>query len=148
MKSFARSIMTMAVVVLVFSAGSVMAVDKAAKTEDIVLWPEGAPGALGKDEGDIPIISIHRPAKGKENGAAVIVCPGGGYGHLASSYEGHDVADWYASFGVTGFVLRYRLAPKYHHPSPMLDVQRAVRTVRSRASEFHHHCTNTPVHRH
>lgn len=82
------------------------------------------------------MIAVHLPSKERANGCAVIVCPGGGYGHLASTYEGHDVAEWFTSFGVTGFVLRYRLAPKYHHPSPMLDIQRAVRTVRSRAKEW------------
>lgn len=120
----------------VVSSTLCIAAEKTTKSEDIVLWPEGAPGALGKDDVDIPILSIHRPAKGKENGAAVIVCPGGGYQHLASSYEGHDVADWFTSFGVTGLVLRYRLAPKYHHPTMMLDVQRAVRMVRSRSKEW------------
>lgn len=121
---------------LVASSNDGIAAEKTTKSEDIVLWPEGAPGALGKEDVDIPILSIHRPPKGKENGCSVIVCPGGGYQHLASSYEGHDVADWFTSFGVTGFVLRYRLAPKYHHPTMMLDVQREVRTVRTRAGEF------------
>jgi acetyl esterase/lipase len=52
------------------------------------------------------------------------------------TYEGHEVADWYNEYGVTGFVLRYRLAPRYKHPSPMQDVQRAIRMVRANAKEF------------
>lgn len=104
--------------------------------ESLLLWPDGAPGALGNDEKDQPKITVHRPAAGTANGCSVIVCPGGGYGHLASSYEGHDVADWFNTFGVTGIVLRYRHAPEYHHPSPLLDVQRAIRTVRANSKQW------------
>lgn len=131
-----RFVLSLGWIGLTILLSTAAAAEKTTKAEDIVLWPEGAPGALGEEDVDVPIISVHRPAKELANGCAVIVCPGGGYQHLASSYEGHDVADWFTSFGVTGFVLRYRLAPKYHHPSPMLDVQRAVRTVRSRATEW------------
>ncbi len=67
----------------------------------------------------------------------MVICPGGGYQHLAIGYEGHDVAEYFNTFGVAGFVLKYRLAPDYHHPSPLLDVQRALRIVRERASEWH-----------
>lgn len=109
---------------------------KAAEPQMLLLWPEGAPGAVGSDDKDKPAIFVHKPAPEKANGAAVIICPGGGYGHLAVTYEGHEVADWYNEYGVTGFVLRYRLAPRYKHPSPMQDVQRAIRTVRANAKEW------------
>ena len=104
--------------------------------EPIVLWPNGAPGAVGNEELDRPLIGMHKPQQAKPNGCAVIVCPGGGYGHLADTYEGHDVARWFNSFGVTSFVLRYRLAPRYKHPAPLNDVQRAVRTVRASAAQW------------
>jgi len=110
---------------------------KGAQGEEIILWPNGAPGAVGTEDRDRPRITVHLPDPARANGCAVIVCPGGGYGHLASGYEGHEVADWFTRFGVAGIVLQYRLAPQYHHPSPLLDVQRAVRTVRSRSSEWH-----------
>ena len=106
------------------------------------LWPEGAPGALGKEagddfhSGDVPTITVYRPAPGKANGASVVICPGGGYGFLATEHEGKDVADWLNSLGVTGVMLKYRLGPKYAHPAPLQDAQRAVRTVRSRAKEW------------
>lgn len=108
--------------------------DSAAGKPVIVLWPDGAPGALGHSEKDVPTLTVHQPANA--NGCAVVICPGGGYQHLASEYEGHDVAEWFNTFGVTGFVLRYRLAPEYHFPAQMLDVQRAIRTVREQAGRW------------
>lgn len=101
--------------------------------ERILLWPGGAPGAQGDEEKDKPSITVYAPSAA--NGCAVVVCPGGGYAHLAIGHEGKDVGEWLGSFGVTAFVLRYRIAP-YRHPAPMLDVQRAIRTVRSRAKEW------------
>jgi len=101
----------------------------------IVLWPEGAPGSLGKEPGDIPTITPYLPPKEKVTGAAVIVCPGGGYTHLAD-HEGGPVAEWLNTLGVTAFVLKYRLGPRYHHPAPLQDAARAIRLVRSRAAEW------------
>jgi acetyl esterase/lipase len=66
----------------------------------------------------------------------VIVCPGGGYVHLSMEKEGSDVAHWWNSLGVTAFVLKYRLGPKYRHPIELGDAQRAIRTVRARAAEW------------
>jgi acetyl esterase/lipase len=100
------------------------------------LWPEGAPGAVGSQDADKPSLTIYLPAAGKSNGTAVVVCPGGGYGGLATLHEGRQVAYWYNSFGVTAFVLKYRVAPRYHHPAPLTDAQRALRWVRSHAAEF------------
>jgi acetyl esterase/lipase len=101
----------------------------------IVLWPEGAPGAIGKDPIDIPALTPFLPLKEKATGAAVIVCPGGGYEHLAD-HEGRPVAEWLNSIGITAFVLKYRLGPRYHHPAPLEDVARAIRTVRARAADW------------
>lgn len=101
-----------------------------------LLWPAGAPGAVGAQPEDKPTITVYPAAEDKATGAAVIVCPGGGYGFLASDYEGMDVARWLSKQGVTGFVLKYRVAPRYHHPAPLQDAQRAVRTVRARAREW------------
>lgn len=101
-----------------------------------LLWPEGAPGAVGTDDADKPALWVFLPPAEKAVGTAVVVCPGGGYGHLAFGHEGKEVADWFNQLGVAAFVLRYRLAPRYQHPSPMLDVQRALRTVRSQAEYY------------
>lgn len=102
----------------------------------IVLWPGGAPGALGKDEKDIPTITPYLPDPAKATGAAMVICPGGGYGGLAG-HEGNDYALFLNQHGVTAFVLKYRLGPGgYRHPSMLLDAARAVRTVRARADEW------------
>ncbi len=80
---------------------------------------------------------LSRPAADLATDAAVIVCPGGGYGHLAMEKEGSKIAEWLNSFGVTAFVLRYRHGGTGHqHPTPMHDGQRAIRTVRARAAEW------------
>jgi acetyl esterase/lipase len=102
--------------------------------EPITLWPNGAPGAVGNEPADIPTLTPYFP-KEKATGAAIIVCPGGGYSHLAD-HEGGPVAEWLNSIGIAAFVLKYRLGPRYHHPAPMQDAERAIRTVRARAAEW------------
>jgi acetyl esterase/lipase len=101
-----------------------------------LLWPGTAPGALGTDDGDRPALGIFLAPADKAVGTAVVVCPGGAYGHLALDHEGRQVAGFLNSLGVSAFVLRYRLAPRYHHPAPLMDAQRALRYVRSKAMEF------------
>ena len=99
-----------------------------------LLWPNGAPGALGTDDEDKPSITPYLAKS--PNGTAVIVCPGGGYGALAMDHEGVQIAKWLNSLGISAFVLKYRLGPKYHHPAMIHDAQRAIRTVRSRAASL------------
>jgi acetyl esterase/lipase len=101
-----------------------------------LLWPGGAPGALGSEDRDKPSITVRLADSAKANGTAVIVCPGGGYGNLAMDHEGAQVAAWLNNLGVSAIILKYRLGPIYHHPAPLQDAQRASRTVRSRAKEF------------
>jgi acetyl esterase/lipase len=101
-----------------------------------VLWPDGAPGAMGKEAADIPTVTVYLPPADKATGAAVVICPGGGYGALAMDHEGHQVARWLNSLGVAGIILKYRHAPGYHHPAPLLDAQRALRFTRSHASDW------------
>ena len=102
----------------------------------VLLWQNGAPGAVGNEEADKPSLTIWLPPADKANGAAVVICPGGGYGHLAVDHEGKQIAEWLNGLGVAAFMLKYRIAPRYRHPAPMLDAQRAVRTVRARAKEW------------
>ncbi len=100
------------------------------------LWPDGAPGALGKSTNDIPSLTVYRPDPAKANGAAIVVCPGGGYGGLAS-HEGPDYALFLNQQGITAFVLQYRLGSHgYRHPRMLEDAQRAIRTVRARAADW------------
>jgi acetyl esterase/lipase len=106
-----------------------------ASPQEILLWENGAPGALGQADTDKPTITAYRAPRGS-SGTAVIVAPGGGYGSLAIEHEGRQWAYWYNAMGITAFVLKYRLGPRYHHPIELGDAQRAIRTVRARATEF------------
>jgi len=101
-----------------------------------LLWPGGAPGALGGNDSDMPSVTIYLPPADQTSGAAVVVCPGGGYGHLAMDHEGKQIAEWLNARGIAAFVLKYRLGPRYHHPIELGDAQRALRTVRAQAAEF------------
>ena len=107
----------------------------AAEPTVIPLYPDKAPGALGTTEADRPTLTVVLPAKAKATGTAVVICPGGGYGTVVMSYEGVEVARWLAERGIAGYVLRYRHGPRYRHPVPLNDVQRAMRLVRSRAKD-------------
>src|ERR1700752_446206 len=89
------------------------------------LWPKGAPDAVGQEPADIPTLTAYLPAKEKANVAAIIVCLGGGHSHLAD-HEGRPVAEWLNTLGITAFVLKYRIGPRYHHPAPLQDAARAV----------------------
>jgi acetyl esterase/lipase len=127
------------------------------KPEIVTIWPAEAPGEKGDipDEarqaskpndttiriGNVtkPTLEIYRPAAEKNTGAAVVVCPGGGYGILAYNKEGTEVAQWLQSIGVTGIVLKYRVPARKgraRHDAPLEDAQRALGIVRHRASEF------------
>ena len=100
------------------------------------LWEKDVPHALGSAEKDIPTLTVYKPAEGTASGAAMVICPGGGYGMLAQ-HEGKDYAEWLAKHGITGFVLKYRLGPAgYKHPVMLGDAARAVRLVRARAKEW------------
>ncbi len=102
-----------------------------------LLWSQGAPGAKGEKDADKPTLTIHLPPEQKTTGCGVVICPGGGYGHLAIEKEGHEVAAWLNSFGAAGFVLKYRhRGTGYGHPAPLQDAQRAVRMVRMRAKDW------------
>lgn len=122
----------------------------------ILLWPDGAPGSEGKTEdekfrvlGDRLIISnVHRPSitvylppANVATGAAVILAPGGSFREIWITHEGYRIADWLAQRGIAAFVLKYRLEKEpgstyttLGHSLP--DIQRAIRTVRGRASEW------------
>jgi acetyl esterase/lipase len=105
----------------------------------ILLWPGGAPGTQGDKDSDKPALTIY--PLGSSGGSqkvatGVLVFPGGGYVNLAIDHEGHQIAAWLNSYGISAFVLRYRLGPKYHHPVELGDAQRAIRYVRAHATEF------------
>ena len=104
--------------------------------ETFPLWENGAPGALGQEDKDRPTLTLYHAAEANATGAAMVICPGGGYAGLAQ-HEGKDYAEWLAKNGVTCFVLKYRLGSGgYKHPRMLEDAARAVRLVRARASEW------------
>ncbi len=134
----------------------------AALAAPIPLWPKEAPGekgGLGEEKdttgakgglvagksvirlGNVsqPTLTIYRPTKDKDTGAAVIICPGGGYNILAYDLEGSEICEWLNSIGVTGVLLKYRVPKRpglEKHTAALQDAQRAVGLVRSRATEF------------
>lgn len=123
-------------VAVLLLAGAAMAQPPNAGPKPDLLWPDGAPGAQGSEDIDKPTLTPYLVPQGRGTGTAVIVCPGGGYQHLSMEKEGSDIAHWLNSLGVTAFVLKYRLGPKYHHPVELGDAQRAIRTVRAKAAEY------------
>ena len=111
----------------------------AAPLAPLPLWPAGAPGApgaLGDNDDDKPTLTAFLPAPEKATGAAIVVCPGGGYGGLAP-HEGAGYAGWLAEHGIAGIVLKYRLGSKgYRHPAMLNDAARAMRLTRSQAAAW------------
>ncbi|HVR36779.1 MAG TPA: alpha/beta hydrolase [Methylomirabilota bacterium] len=104
--------------------------------EPIPLWPGGAPGALGKEDHDIPTLTPYVPDGPNRTRAGIVVCPGGGYGRLAP-HEGRDYALWLNRHGISAFVLKYRLGTHgYRHPAMLQDAARALRTVRARSGDW------------
>jgi acetyl esterase/lipase len=126
------------------------------------LWPKGAPGEKGDigDEKDttgatgalvggqrvirlgnvsVPTLTVYRPTKAKDTGAAVLVFPGGGYSILALDLEGTEICEWLNSIGVTGILVKYRVPARAGRPrwaAPLEDAQRALGMVRKRAGEL------------
>lgn len=117
----------------------------AQKPVELLLWPNGAPnsnGLTGTEEdlngGRVanvvnPSITVYRAEK--PNGMAIIMCPGGGYARLAMNHEGHDMASWFTTQGITYVVLKYRM-PNGNYEVPLSDAEQAIRLVREHAAEW------------
>lgn len=129
----ARAAVILAVPGLLASAGPTRA-DQA--EPPIVLWPDGAPGAIGDDDVDVPTLTPYRAATPTPTSTGIVILPGGGYSHLAIDHEGVQVAEFLNRLGITAFVLKYRLGPRYHHPAMLQDAQRAIRYVRANAARY------------
>lgn len=95
------------------------------------LWSGRAPGTVGDEAADQPTLTAFVPDQ--PNGAAMVVCPGGGYS-VVVDHERDAVAEWLNTLGITAFVLVYRVGPRYRHPAMLHDVARAVRIVRAQAA--------------
>lgn len=129
-------------------AAFLFSLEAAAEQPVMKIWPGTPPGGVsktGEQEAieDVtriahvnePSLTIYLPPKETATGAAVVICPGGGYARLAIGHEGYDLADWLNKQGIAGFVLKYRLYD-YGQPAPLADVQRAIRFVRKHAKEW------------
>ncbi len=103
----------------------------------IELWPNGAPGATGTSDEDKPAIIPILPDAAKATGAAILVCPGGGFMTRATDFEGVLVSNWLKERGIASFILRYRIRPMYQRKDWLADAQRAMQHIRAHAREFH-----------
>lgn len=113
----------------------------AAGPAEFPLWGDTIPGPTSKDPKNVPTLTAYPAPKDKAAGTAVVVCPGGGYSGRAIDHEGKQIVEWLNARGITAFVLKYRTANESRitpplEPGPMLDVQRAIRTVRAKAEEY------------
>jgi len=104
---------------------------------NIPLWDGPAPRAAGDGPLDKPFLTVFLPKSGTANGSAVLIAPGGGNIMLMYGNEGADIAEVYNDWGVTAFVLTYRLSPHYDNDTRTLDGERAMRILRSHAAEWH-----------
>jgi len=118
-----------------FFGTTTLAVAQGTSAPVVRLWSGDAPGATGKGPEDIPTLTVYLPKTVTPKMPAIVVAPGGGYGGLATDYEGVEAQEFLNGLGVAVFMLQYRVAP-YHHPVELGDAQRAVRTVRARAKEW------------
>ncbi len=107
--------------------------------KEMPLWPDKAPLANGTETKDIPtvIVSMPQESDSKAPRAALVICPGGGYGNLAMDHEGKQIAEWASNHGMVAAICNYRHRGKgYGHPVPLMDAQRAIRFVRAHASKW------------
>ncbi|KAA6327682.1 Acetylxylan esterase [termite gut metagenome] len=107
---------------------------------ELPLWSKGAPNSNGQvnekqqvENDKVNNITVYLSSK--PNGMAIIMCPGGGYSGLAINHEGHDMAAWFNTQGITYIVLKYRM-PNGHHEVPLSDAEQAIRIVRQHAGEW------------
>ncbi|WP_165732093.1 alpha/beta hydrolase [Polaribacter sp. 20A6] len=129
----------------------VILLSQAQARDTIFLWPNKVPGEIDvkhtaikskNTKGNVirlskvtnPSLIVFKPEKANKSGAAIIVCPGGGYNILAVDKEGYEVAEWLNKLGYTAFVLQYRVPQK--QKGALNDIQRAIRFVRSKSNEY------------
>lgn len=102
----------------------------------VELWPKGAPGATGTSDEDKPAVYPFLPKPEKATGAAILVCPGGGFMTRCVDFEGVLVANWLNERGIAAFVLRYRIRPLYTMKESLADANRGMQFLRANAKEY------------
>lgn len=133
--------------IIVVSLFVIVAFNLFAQDFTLKVWPDGAPNSNGltqpEEELDgkrVRLVSeakmyVYLPEKRQNTGAAVLLCPGGGYTHEAMSHEGYEIAEWLKAKGIAGIVLKYRL-PNGHDSVPSSDARQALRIIRQHAAEW------------
>jgi hypothetical protein len=127
---------------IIISSLAVCGIVYAAETKDptgnynIPLWEAKVPLSQGDGPLDHPFLTVFLPPEGKRNGASVVIAPGGSNIMLMYGGEGMEIAERYNDWGVTAFVLTYRLSPRYAEDARVMDGKRAIQLVRSRASQY------------
>lgn len=122
---------------VLFCFGMVLACPAMLQAQEVrPLWPGEAPYAVGNSDEDKPTLTVFLPEEANEAMSAILIFPGGGYGHLAIDHEGYDVAKRLNAMGITAFVVTYRYGKKYGHPVPLTDAKRAIRTVRHLSKDW------------
>ncbi|HEX5245347.1 MAG TPA: alpha/beta hydrolase [Tepidisphaeraceae bacterium] len=132
-----RFIHIFAVMAVVLIVGEMRASAQEKLGKFIELWPNGAPGAAGNTDEDKPAILPFLPDAKDNTGAAILICPGGGFTTRCVDFEGVEIAQWFQARGIAGFVLRYRIRPMYGMQYSMADAERAMQYLRANAEEFH-----------
>jgi acetyl esterase/lipase len=126
---------------IAFAASAARAADAPIASETlpkpVELWPGGAPGATGNTDEDRPAVYPFLPPADRNTGAAILVCPGGGYTTRCADFEGVLVARWLNARGIAAFVLRYRIRPMYGMKESLRDAQRGMQFIRAHADEYH-----------
>lgn len=137
MQTFCRAVLLVALAVAWVSASGAAPGEALAAYRNILLWEAGrVPGAVGRGPLDAPFVTVFLPRPGTANGGSVVIAPGGGNIMLMYGAEGADVAEVFNDWGVTAFVLTYRLSPRYDNDARTLDGKRAVQLVRAHAAEW------------
>lgn len=114
-----------------------LAARAASDVTTMTLYAGTPPQSLGTEPKDIPTLTAYIPKGAKRVTPAILVCPGGGYAHLAMEHEGSAIATWLNSKGIAAFVLKYRLpADGYKHPVPLMDASHALSTIRAQAEKW------------
>lgn len=106
----------------------------AQKPFDVNLWPK-KPQVKSEDPQDTARVRVFLPNKESATGRAVVICPGGGYGHLAMEHEGYDWATFFNQEGIAAIVLKYRM-PHGNHKVPISDAEEAIRLVRRNSGNW------------
>jgi len=120
--------LTLFTLAFAFASASAETPAKPEPTVRISLWPGKAPVDDGTFEDCSSELQVFLPSKEKANGAAIVLCPGGGYIRHVTDREGYPIATWLNEHGIATIILEYRL-PKQRHQVPLLDAQRAIRVV-------------------